>query len=284
MVTKRVLIPLFLSSAILSSFSEAKPTEQKANARRPTQDSVQANLKKVLEDDEDGVRQLFVLGDRAISALIRSLSDRDEAKRVAAARGLAYIGAPLGMQALRDAIRTEKNEEAKSAISCFLAGGLVDTKSEIDLTFLRNSAENARRADDEDWEFPGFCAALALGIRGGSNSLLLLRKAAKPDDMEEIGKAIRWMEKESIPEPVTGGPSVSDEEQIKKIILDGTFFAEEERDKTSVEQLTFNHARNKVLVSLEIYQNPKSARGYDLVLTKKNGGWRIVGIWFGWIA
>ena len=53
------------------------------------------------------------------------------------------------MQALRNAIKTEKNEEAKSVISCFLAGGLVETKSESDLSFLRNSIESVRHADDD---------------------------------------------------------------------------------------------------------------------------------------
>jgi hypothetical protein len=282
--TKKVLILPLLGSAILFGVFKGETREQKGPEHRSMQQPVQRNLAKVLEDDEDGAKQLFLLGDQAVSPLIRFLSDPDQAKRVAAAKGLAYIGSPKGMEALRNAIKTEKDKEAKSGISCFLAGGLVDTKSESDLNFLRNSIESARHADDDDWDLPGFCAALALGMRGGSDSLLLLRKAAKPDDMEEIGKAIRWMEKESVPRPVTAGTSVSDGDQIKKIVLDGTFFAEEERDKTSVEQLTFNHTRNKVLVSLEIYQNPKSARGYDLVLAKKNGQWTVVGIWFGWIA
>ncbi|HVH70395.1 MAG TPA: hypothetical protein VNB49_04705 [Candidatus Dormibacteraeota bacterium] len=67
-------------------------------------------------------------------------------------------------------------------------------------------------------------------------------------------------------------------------MLDNTFFAENERDRTSVDSLTFNQARNKVLVSLEIYLSPKSARGYDLVLAKVNGVWRVMGIWFAWVA
>jgi hypothetical protein len=283
-VTNKALVLLLLGSAILLGVFQAETREQKSPARRSLQDSVQKNLTKVLEDDEDGARQLFLLGDEAVSPLIKFLADSDQGKNVAAAKGLAYIGNPQGMQALRNAINVEKDEEAKSGMSCFLAGGLVETESETDLNFLKTSVESAHHADDDDWDFPGFCAALALGMRGGTDSLLLLRKAAKPDDMEEIGKAIRWMEKKSTPRAVTAGPSLSDEEQIKKIVLDATFFAEEERGATSVEQVTFNRFRNKVLVSLEIYHNPKSARGYDLVLAKKNGEWRVVGVWFAWIA
>jgi hypothetical protein len=279
-----MLILLLLGSAILSAVFKADSQEQKGPARRSMQDSLEGNLTKVLEDDEDGARQLFLVDDEAIPPLIKFLSDRDKGKTVAAAKGLAYIGNPQGIQALRNAIKTEKDEEAKSGISCFLAGGLVQAKSEADLNFLRNSVESARHAEDDDWDFPGFCAALALGMRGGSDSLLLLRKATKANEQEEIEKAIRWMEKKSIPKPARAKASLSDDELIKEIVLDGTFFAEGEREQTSVEQLTFNRGRNRVLVSLEIYRNPKTARGYDLALAKMNGEWKVVGIWFAWVA
>ncbi len=282
MVTNRHLILLFLGCAILLGVFEAETRVQKDPAHSSMPNSVQRNLTKDLEDDEGGARQLFLLSDESVSPLIKFLSDPDEGKRVAAARGLAYIGTPQGMQALRNAIKTEKDKEAKSAISCFLAGGLVETKSENDLNFLRNSVASARQADDDGWDFPGFCAALALGMRGGNDSLLLLRKAAKADDPEEIGKAIRWMEeKKSIPKRATPKASLRDEAVIKKIVLDGTFFAEEERNSTSVEQLTFNRAKNKVLVSLQI-DSPRYVRGYDLVLAKESGLWRVVGVWFAW--
>src|SRR6267154_2029114 len=41
------------------------------------------------------------------------------------------------------------------------------------------------------------------------------------------------------------------------------------KNGASVEKLIFNRQRNKALVSLEIYQNPKFARGYDLVLARE---------------
>jgi hypothetical protein len=283
-VTNKPLILLFLGSAILLGVFEAETGEQKNPVHRSMPNRAQRNLAKDLEDDDDGARQLFLLGDESVSPLIKFLSDPDDGKRIAAARGLAYIGAPQGMQALRNAIKTEKDEEAKSVISCFLAGGLVETKSEADLNFLRASVESARHADDDDWDLPGFCAALALGMKGGNDSLLLLRKAAKANDPAEIEKAIRWMEeKKSIPKRATPNGLIRDEELIEKIVLDGTFFVEGERDNTSVEQLTLNRARNKALVTLEI-DRTKCARGYDLVLAKESGVWRVVGIWFAWTA
>jgi hypothetical protein len=53
-VTNKVLVLLFLGSAILLGVFQAETREQKGPARRSLQDSVQQNLTKVLEDDEDG--------------------------------------------------------------------------------------------------------------------------------------------------------------------------------------------------------------------------------------
>ena len=251
--------------------------------------SIQERVRRDLEDaveDEDAIRELFTLGDKAVPSLIKFLSDSDKERRAGAARGLAYIGGQQGMQALRNAVKAERDEETKSLMTCFLAGGLAKTKSESDLHFLRSSVERANFADDDEKDFPAFCAALALGMMGRSDSLPILRKAAGADllDSEEIGKAIQWIDSKSTSRQAITGPSLNDEELIKKTVLEGTFFAQEERTETSVEDLIFNRQRSKALVSLEIYHNPKSARGYDLVLAKESGVWRVVGIWFAWVA
>jgi hypothetical protein len=264
---------------------QAEIKQQKIPSGNSIQESVRRNLSEDVEE-EDGARNLFLLGDEAVPSLINFLYDSNKAIRVSAARGLAYIGNQEGMQALRIAVKAERDKETKSAISCFLAGGLVGTKSESDLHFLRSSVERADFAGNDEKDFPAFCAALALGMIGRSDSLPILRKAVGADspDSEEIGKAILWMENKSVSGQVTTGPPSSNEELIKRFVLDDTFFAARERDKTSVENVAFNHARIKVLVSLEIYLNPKSARGYDLVLAKEDGVWRVTGIWFAWIA
>lgn len=269
---------------MFSQIDEAGIQEQGNPAGRSIEEQVRRNLTDAL-DDEGSVKELFLLGDQAVPSLIKFLSDPDKEIRAGAARGLGYIGNPQGMQALRVASRTEKNKEAKGVISCFLAGALVDSRSESDVLFLKETIEGARFTDDDDQDFPAFCAALALGMMGRSDSLPILRKAAGADDLdsEEIGKAILWMEKSSSGQGVTE-PASNDEAALKELVLNRTLFAEKERDKTSVEQVTFNRARNRALVSLEIYLNPKSARGYDLVLAKESGSWRVVGIWFAWVA
>jgi hypothetical protein len=108
------------------------------------------------------------------------------------------------------------------------------------------------------------------------DSLAVLRKIASADVIgsEEIGKAIRRMENKTAPGQATTGQSISDEELIDSTILNETFFAKAERDRTSVTRITFNRERNKALVSLEISPSIRSARGYYLVLAKENGVWR----------
>jgi hypothetical protein len=283
----------FLAFAVLLAgatpmFSQTYQGAIEKQSKPPT-DRIQEKVRRSLVDAldaEDAIKELFVLGDEAVPSLIKFLSGPDKERRAGAARGLAYIGNPRGIQALRIAAKTERDMETKALISCFFAGGLVETKSDSDLHFLRTSVERARFADDNEIDFPAFCAALALGMMGRTDSLPILRQAAGADllDSEEIGKAILWIENKSVSGHATAGPASSDEELIKGFVLDGTFFAEKERDKTSVEQLTFNRARKKVLVSVEVYLNPKSARGYDLVLAKESGVWRVVGIWFAWVA
>lgn len=257
------------------------------------QDSVQRSVAKNLEDDEDGTRQLFVLGDEAVPSLTKFLADSDEEKKASAARALAYIGNQQGMQALRDAIQSEQDKEAKSEMSYFLIGGLVDTPSDSDLNFLRSSVETARFTDDDDESgLPVLSAALALGMMGRSDSLPILRKVAKHDSVaiEEITKAILWIESKPTRRRPGIRTSMNDGELVKNIVLEETLFAEKERDETSVTEITFNRAKDRVLVSLEIHRNlrPRSKRqfayGYDVVLTKRSGEWRPAGIWFAWIT
>lgn len=282
-----LILGILLASAASSSQAAKNQIEKEAT---PQRDSIERKVRLLLSDDaledEDAIRALFGLGDEAVPPLIRFLSDPDEGTRAGAARGLAYIGNEKGMEALRMAVKTERNEETKSAISCFLAGGLVETASETDLRFLRRSVESARPGDDDEKSFEGFCAALALGMKARSESLPILRKFAGADafDSPEIGKSMLWIERKPASRRATTIRGANDQDLIKTFVLDNTFFAENERDHTSVEKLTFNRARDKVLVSLEIYFNPKSARGYDLVLTRVNGVWRVMGIWFAWVA
>lgn len=282
----KFLISLLLGSATLLGAFEPEPRKQESPPPGSPQVTVPQDLTKDLEDDEDGARHLFLIGDEAVPTLIRFLSDPDNEKRIGAARGLAYIGNREGMQALQNALKSEKNKEVKSAMSSYYAGGLVGTLSESDLHFLKSAVETARFTDDDDESaFPAISAALALGMMRRKDSLGLLRKVAKQDVIgsEEVSEAIQWINKPR-PRQTRIGTSTSEDDLVKNAILKDTFFVEGKRDETSVSELTFNRERNKALVSLDIYQSPRTRYGYDLVLVKNHGRWKVVGIWFAWIA
>lgn len=284
-----LLVSALLLVGVVQDSSHARQTPSKKSVS-PSQESVQQKVARNLAedaDDEESITDLFALGDEAVPSLIKFLTDPDQGKRAVAARGLAYIGSEQGIQAVRTATGAEKNKEAQAAMSCFLAGALVQSQSESDLDFLKSLVEGARFTDDDDEsDFPASCAALTLGMMGRRDSLPVLRKVAGAElfDSEEVEKAILWIENKSALDPARVGLASDDQESIKRFVLDKTFFAERERDKTSADQLTFNRARNRVLVSVEIYLGPKSARGYHVELAKENSVWRIVGIWFAWIA
>jgi len=117
------------------------------------------------------------------------------------------------------------------------------------------------------------------------DSLGLLRKVAKQDVIgsEEVSEAIRWINNPR-PRQTRIGTSTSEDDLVKNAVLKDTFFVEGKRDETSVSELTFNRERNNALVALDIYHRPRTRYGYDLVLAKNNGRWKVVGIWFAWIA
>lgn len=291
MPSKRLIL-LILVSVTFSEACRRDTQRQESLLRGSMQDSVQRSVAKDLEDDEDGTRQLFVLGDEAVPSLTKFLRDPDEEKKAGAARGLAYIGNQQGIQALRNAIQSEQDKEAKSEMSYFLTGGLVDTPSDSDLNFLRSSVETAQVTDDDDESLPALSAALALGMMGTSDSLPILRKVAKQDSVasEEITKAIRWIENKPTRRRSGTRTSMNDEELVKNIVLEETLFAEKGRGEASVTEITFNREKNRVLVSLEIHRSPRPrskrqfAYGYDVVLAKRSGEWRPAGIWFAWIT
>jgi hypothetical protein len=112
-MANRPLIMSFLGAAMLLAGFE-RTTGQQKGPRRSVQHIVQQNLTKDLEDDEDGARQLFLLGDQGVSPLIKFLSGANKEKRASAAKALAYIGNALGMHALRSAVQSERDTERRS--------------------------------------------------------------------------------------------------------------------------------------------------------------------------
>jgi hypothetical protein len=114
-------------AAVTPMFSQTYQSEIEKHEKLPG-NSIHEKVRRSLDEDleeEDGIRELFALGDAAVPSLIKFLSDTSKDRRAGAARGLAYIGNQEGMRALRNAVKAERDEETKSAMGCFLAGGLL---------------------------------------------------------------------------------------------------------------------------------------------------------------
>jgi hypothetical protein len=281
--------PLIASAVVLACITSLSfRTQQEASQQQAhTPSDIQEKVRNYLAhpNDDGPLKTLFTAGDAAVRPLIDLLSDPSIETRGMSARALAYLGNPEGLEALRDAVQAERDQETKIAMSCFLAGALVDPNSPRDIQFLKTLLGNVRFDDPDADEIPAYCAALALGMIGGRDSLALLRKAAGPNpvDTDELGKAIHWIESSAASKPAGDDGMLSDEDLIRKTVVEGTFFAQAERTDTSVSEPIFNASRERALVSVEVYKGPKSARGYDLALAKKRGEWRVVGIWIAWL-
>src|SRR5947207_14280452 len=120
--TNRLLVLPLLATAMLLGAFRVETGQQKSPPHRSIQDSIQRNLAQDLDDDEDGARQLFLLGDEAVSPLIRFLSGPNKEKRASAAKALAYIGNAGEMRTLRTACQCVRDEEGKAVMSCVIAG------------------------------------------------------------------------------------------------------------------------------------------------------------------
>src|SRR5882724_5170 len=98
---------LLVVTAPIFSQTQQSGIEKEKNLPR---DSVQAKVRRDLGEDldeEDAIRELFTLGDKAAPSLVKFLFQADKGRRAGAARGLAYIGNEQGMQALRNAVKAE---------------------------------------------------------------------------------------------------------------------------------------------------------------------------------
>lgn len=249
-------------------------------------DSIRRNLARS-EEDQDAIRELFVIGDEAVPPLVNALRDPDADLRTRAARGLVYIGDERGIKALESAMASEKDIEARSAMSYVYGGGLVpatDREFLEDLILIKKAVA-ARDPWNDDEIAPAFNAALALAATGRSDALPALRefKQLQLTNADEIAKAMRWIENRNAILPAHEESMASEEEQIRRFVLTDTFFGQSDGDETSVECLTFNRRRTKVLVSLRI-TGRQCVRGYDLVLAKPGNTWNVMGIWFTWLT
>lgn len=282
-----LLMVIVGTNSWLLGASDHSQEQPKGNVKTSAHAIEQLLLDRQVEDDEVS-RAIFQSDKSAVPALVTGLQRGESVTR--AARGLAYVGGPDERKILLRAIKTEKDSSKRSELSSLLAGSLVEPTSKEEWDFLEKCFRGYKEKINEE-AFVPFSAALALGTNGSQFALQLLERAAaiggpsnkENDSAKVVADAIRWIKHHPIDKrtpPETG----SDTADITKIVLQNAFYSDQTVSQSSIQGIVFNEDRRRALVTVDVNQGSKDAHGYDIVLQKNAGTWRIVGIWFTWAA
>jgi len=290
MRTYRVCCRFFLAVLALGNglvADGAYARGRSGNETNGSEQSVQQFLSDNRTDDTESAALIFRLGGGAVPTLVRAVQKRTNVERASLA--LLYLGGPEEREVVRQFVWTEKDPEKKWTIASFLAGALVEPASPDEWGFLESCV---KRYKGEAQAFASFSAVLALGTNASPKALQLLqsvgpsaqRSESKNDTLEEARRAIRWINGRSSSNAPTSVENGSDSDQIKRMILNGTFFAATEPENLSFEEITFTEDGKRALVSVDVRGSNKDPHGYQIVLRKDSGEWKITGVWFSWAA
>jgi len=276
---------LTLGNGLVADGAHARSRPE--NETNGSEQSIQQLLSDNRTDDTESATRIFRLGGGAVPTLVGALQKRTNVERASLA--LLYLGGPEERKLVRQFIRTEKDPEKKWVIASFLAGALVEPASADEWSFLESCVKGYK---DEAQGFASFSAVLALGTNASPKALQLLQSIgpsaqgseSKNETLEEAGRAIRWINDRSSSKAPTSVDNGSDSDQIKRTILNGTFFAATESKNLSFEEITFTEDGGRALVSLDVRGSNKDPHGYQIVLRKDSGAWKITGVWFSWAA
>lgn len=250
-------------------------------------ESVEQLLSDQKIEDGEAVQKIFELGSAAIPNLIAALQKGTNVER--ASRALVYLGGPEDRKVLRGLIETEKDPEKKWVMAGFLAGALVQPASPEDWGFLRSCLAGYK---DETKNYATLSAVIALGINASPKALELLqpvadapqKRGSENDNVVEARQAIRWIKEKSLVKTSISNEKGSDSEQIKETILQRAFMVAGEVNKVSFDDASFTENRKRALVSLKVPASNGNPQGYDIVLQKEFGVWKIIGAWYTWAA
>jgi len=195
-----LLAVLALGSGLVveEAFAKGRP----ARGANDSNQSVQQLLSDNRTDDVDAATRIFRLGNGAVPILVGALQKRTNVERASLA--LLYLAGPEERKQVRQFVRTEKDPEKKWVIARFLAGALVEPASADEWAFLESCVKGYK---DEAQGFTSFSAVLALGTNASPKALQVLQSVgpsvqeseSKNETLEEVGRAIRWINDRSSP-------------------------------------------------------------------------------------
>lgn len=261
-------------------------------SRNGRNESPRERVQRILSDqqieDSDAIELIFKeYDDSALPALLTALREGRNVER--ASWALASLGGPKEREILLGAIATAKDHKEKWLMSSFLAGALVEPSSDQEWHFLETCLKGYKEenAAQENATLASFSAAVALGINGSPKALQLLQTAVPSnqtpnsdnDTVEVLRDAIRWIkERTNSNKPAIPAEPKSDSEEIKQVVFGNAFYAEGQLDRLSLEDTVFTRDKARALVTVEV-QGPTDVLGYDLVLDRRSGVWKITGVW-----
>lgn len=247
----------------------------------------QTSVEKLLRmsDADAALVELFRRGVDIEQDLVRSLAMPEVRRR--AGQALAYIGDPQGLKALLSTIAVERDAALEVELSGYLAGALVRSTGADDTAFLEHCLRRYRQTDAEG---PAASAALALGSARTPEALRILR-IAEPVDEEalpehEIAKARRWITTTRVVSHRRSGRPVSDDDRVKRLVLDNAFYAEGEEGSLAVNAVLWSARRDKALVEVTVGQ-ATAQKEYRVTVQRVPGRraeFRIAGIWLNLVA
>jgi hypothetical protein len=240
-----------------------------------------------LSDEDPATGELFRRGSGVVAELAAALGRRE--LRARAGKALAYVGDADGLKSLFDAIQRETDDELRAELSAYFVGALVQTNSREYRSFLAQSIRQYRK---DGAEMIAAAAALTLGTMRTRDALNMLRAAKHLDEQDlpdhEIAKAQRWISSgRSIKGYKARSVGTSSDERVTQLVLANAFYTEREEARTSAAAVVWNAEGNKALVEVLIYDGPKAAREYHVIVERVPEGsnaFRISGIWLNLVA
>jgi hypothetical protein len=262
------------------------------------------------EDDDFGALAAAALDgtaeDRARLAVI--LRRGTEAQRTAALVALAYSGGDDAIATL-ESYRHPTNDDVRRALLCFALAG---RGTGADRAALVRALRGAPIGDE--WP-PIEVAALSLGVLRATEATSALERVAATDDgtsaADAAGEALRWLRQG--PWRVELPADASDDDAVIRAAFsngiprtaDAPAFYEAARGgawtfegsvwrfrrgprAAGTPALDFTVHRNargtRALLSVGVSFGPKNGSGYDYLLVRDGGRWRVTGVMFTWVS
>lgn len=222
-------------------------------------------------------------------AIIPKLEDalKDDRTATFAAQTLAFLGGPTALADLAKLVNDPRNLDLRR----FYYGALGDSDNPQNIRILLNKI---RTSDQEPDRTVTRDAILALSISSDASLVPKLRQAENEvtdpviqDDIETAATVIGLRAKYlASPAGKNSGSSVNQAIRTYfmpalEVAADGDTAGQEDLQvEVHIRHLTYSPDKTRVLAAVD-FENPQAVASYQMVLQKKEAGWKVVSVWLG---